>query len=217
MNLKNILTLSIFGTFLLYACKTDTKSEENTEKPTEENESFIAIQELFEVSTFENSDQLNLLKELEICTLDSAKLVDPRMSYCTAANFKFFPLQKSISEKNGFILLIKAGTGGFPLRRLLIFQRERGELVKVNGFVANLIGRIPSDTGYDDLLLRFNSKDGNEIMFYNCLFVWDGSRYQYKQVEVIEGANWGGNVKAHLKDSISKEIYQDIMNKEMIF
>jgi len=64
--------------------------------------------------------------------------------------------------------------------------------------------------------LRFNDKDQGEDVFYNCVFTWDGMKYKYKSVEVIEGANWGGPVKAELKDSISKEVEKDIIKNGMI-
>ncbi|MBU2019793.1 MAG: hypothetical protein KJ941_09115 [Bacteroidetes bacterium] len=212
-----IIIYSLLMVLFFTACKNENDANSSDQEVTENKTDFQPIEELFSSTDFEKPFYLELLQELNICTIDSSKLIDPKTSYCSAANYKFFPLQKDLSEKNGFVLLIKAGTGNFPLRRLLIFQRERGKLVKVNGFVANIIGRIPSESGYDDLLLRFNDKDGNEDMFYNCLFTWEEGQYQYKQVDVIEGANWGGTVKAEFKDSISKEIYQNILNNQMIF
>lgn len=207
----------LVSAMLLSACKTENTNSEETEKNSVEKEGFEYIQELFDQTDFDNPVHLELLKEIKICTLDTMAAKKPGASLCSAENFKFFPLRKDLNEKNGFLLLVKATTGGFPLRRLLVFQRERGELVKANGFVANLIGRIPTESGYDDLLLRFNDKDGTEDMFYNCVFTWNGSQYQFKQVDVIEGSNWGGPVKAQFKDSISKEIYQNILNNQMVF
>lgn len=201
----------------LVACNSG-KSDEDIQQSVkiEESEDFENIEELFDQTSFKDTTELNLLQEIQICSLDENLLAKGAIP-CNPMNFKFFPLIKGGELNNGFMLLVKAGTGGFPLRRLLIFQRERGKLVKVNGFVSNLIGRIPNQSGYDDLLLRFNDKDGTEDMFYNCLFTWNGSQYIYKQVEVIEGRNWGGPVKAQFKDSISNEIYQNILNNKMIF
>ena len=112
---------------------------------------------------------------------------------------------------------IKAKTNGFPLRRLLIFIRETEGLVKVNGFVANLIGVQKSPSKHDDLLLRFSDEDQGQNVYYNCLFTWNGTTYKYKSAEAIYGSNWGGPVKAELKDSISKEVEKDIIKNKMIF
>lgn len=212
------LLFSLFLVSTLMGCKSgdSTETEVADNVKIEEVKDFENIEELFDQTTFSDSNELALLQEIQICTLDSEALSKGAIP-CDPGNFKFFPLIKGGDLNNGFILLVKSGTGGFPLRRLLIFQRERGKLVKVNGFVSNLIGRVPSKSGYDDLLLRFNDKDGTEDMFYNCLFTWNGSQYIYKQVEVIEGRNWGGRVKAEMKDSISNEIYQNILNNKMIF
>lgn len=203
-----VLTLAIFS-----ACKNDQGTENGNDNPVENVEKsaeFVPIQELFAETEFGSKTEPELLKEIKICS-DSAGVP------CSAENFKFFPLKKNQGLENGFILLIKAETGGFPLRRVLVFERENGKLVKANGFVANLIGRHPSSGDYDDLLLRFNDKDQGEDIFYNCLFHWEKGRYQFKQVEVIQGANWGGPVKPEFKDSVSQEVYQTIINNQMIF
>ena len=136
---------------------------------------------------------------------------------CSPRFFELLPISESILLENGFILQVKSKVNGFPLRRLLIFVRERDQLVKVNGFVGNLIGTMKTPSKYNDLVLRFNDKDQGEDVFYNCLFSWDGTAYKYKSAEQIYGPGWGGDVKAVLKDSISKEVYKDIMENKMIF
>lgn len=216
--MKISITLFFVLFTVLVGCKneTDELDKQKTEK-IEDKEGFQDIEILFDETEFSDPVMKELLLELKICSEDENLLQTSEVPPCTAEKFKFLPLQNKLSLRNGFILLIKAKTAGFPLRRILIFQRERGNLVKTNGFVANIIGRTKSPSGYDDLLLRFNDNDQGEDMFYNCLFTWEEGKYQYKQVEVIQGANWGGPVKAIYKDSISKEIYQNIMNNEMIF
>lgn len=207
---KKIAFYSAFFSLVLAGCKSDLPADSTGSSNIEESEQFEPIEELFTETTFSDSLQPRLLQELGICS-------DTTATPCSAENFKFFPLQKKGSLENGFILLIKAETGGFPLRRTLVFQRERGELVKINGFVANLIGRYPQASGYDDLLLRFRDKDGNQMIFYNCLFTWKEGKYEFKQVEVIQGEGWGGPVKSNLKDSVSQDVYQSILNNQMIF
>jgi hypothetical protein len=216
--MKKIVIYLLTTLVLFSACKSEPVRDENTKtEKIEDTEGFQGIEVLFDETEFSDPVMKELLLELKICSDDENLIATSEIPPCTFEKFKFIPLRKDLSLKNGFILLIKAQTGGFPLRRLLIFQRERGNLIKTNGFVANIIGRTKSESGYDDLLLRFNDKEQGEDMFYNCLFTWQDGKYQYKQVEAIQGANWGGPVKAIYKDSISKEIYQNIVNNEMIF
>ncbi len=182
-------------------------------------EKVVEIEELFDSTAFSNPIMLDLLNEIQICQMDTATVKNPQAIPCSPEYFKFYPLSPSIQLENGFILLIKATAGGFPLRRVLVFQRERGELVKVNGFVANLIGRVKNESGYDDLLLRFRDLEGTQPVLYNCLFKWNGMQFEYRQVEEIiyPQANAGGKVKASLKDSISVEILENIKKNKMIF
>lgn len=194
------------------------KPKTSTTNSVEDVKGFKPMEILFDDKKFGSQEEKELLLELKICTEDPLLLKTSEMPPCSPENFKFLPLSKDISIKNGFLLLIKAETGGFPLRRLLVFQRERGELVKVNGFVANIIGRNPTASGYDDLLLRFYDKDdGGFKLFYNCLFTWEDGQYQFKEVDVIEGPNWGGKVKKEHKVETSKDIYQRITENKMIF
>jgi hypothetical protein len=213
-----IVVFTILSSLLVFtSCKSDSiantdESSSQVSLPSDIEE----IEVLFDHQGFSDSIMPRLLKEINICQEDTVHRAQGAIP-CSADYFKFFPLADNMKLDNGFILLIKANAGGFPLRRVLVFQRERGELIKLNGFVANIIGRVKSKTGYNDLILRFRDKDGEEDMFYNCLFKWNGSSFEYKQVDVIEGKGWGGKVKAQFKDSISLEIYQNIMRNKMIF
>ena len=125
-------------------------------------------------------------------------------------------MRDDMPVENAFLLQIKSKVGGIKLRRLVTFVRERGELVKVNTFVANLIGTRRSKTHYNDLILRFNDNIDGEIVFYNCIFSWDGTRYKFQSVELIEGATWRQRLKPEFKDSVSNDIYQTLLKNEMI-
>lgn len=221
------MTKQLFFTGLLLlaitACKSDGADidDEQTRKSEatkiEEDAGFENIEVLFDDKKFGSADEQALLGELKICSSDPEMTTNSEIAPCSPENFKFLPLRKDLSLKNGFILLIKAETGGFPLRRTLVFQRERGVLVKANGFVANVIGRVTTPSGYDDLLLRFQDKDGEGKMWYNCTFTWKDGTYEYKQVERIEGPNWGGPVMDKFKKETSKDVYEAITNNKMIF
>jgi hypothetical protein len=221
--MKKQLYFSLLVLIAFSACKSDsdTPEGEDTKKSEaskiEEKTGFQEVEILFDDKKFGSADEKALLDELKICSTDPELTTNSEIAPCSPENFKFLPLRKDLSIKNGFILLIKAETAGFPLRRMLVFQRERGELVKANGFVANIIGRVSTSSGYDDLLLRFQDKDGEGKMWYNCTFTWKDGTYEYKQVERIEGPNWGGPVIDKYKKETSKDVYQAITDNKMIF
>ncbi len=222
--MKNTIIFLFFVSLLVVSCKSDKEDDKeadgkkSTVKKVENEKGFQDIEILFNDKKFSSEEELTLLQEIRICSTDPALTTNSEIPQCLPDNFKLLKLHNNITLKNGFILLIKAETGGFPLRRTLVFQRERGELVKANGFVGNLIGRVPSKSGYDDLLMRFRDKDEAGFpMFYNCLFTWKDGKYEYKQVEAIEGPNWGGPVKEEFKKETSKEVYQSIINNNMLF
>lgn len=209
-----IFTLS----FLLFSCSSDDTSKMPTNE-TPENKPLVVknIETLFDKDQFDDPKKIELLEELHVCTTNNKVTGDYMNPNCSPRFFNLLPFIENVPLENAFLIQVKAKTNGFPLRRLLIFIREKGELVKVNGFVANLIGTKKSITKHDDLILRFNDKDQGQDVFYNCLFTWNGTSYKYKSVEVIEGPGWGGAVKAELKDSISIEVEKDINKNKMIF
>ncbi len=212
------------GLFLiafLFSCNSEEKSNsentslKNKQIPTEN--SIKNIETLFDKDQFDDPKKAELLQELKICSDKNKGPEDYMNPSCTPRFFNLFPFADDVSLENAFILQVKSKVNGFPLRRLLIFVREKGQLVKINGFVANLIGRKKSTTKHDDLLLRFNNKDQGQDVFFNCLFKWNAGSYKYHSVEAIEGVNWGGPVKAELKDSISIQVEKDILANKMIF
>ena len=202
---------------VLFSCASDDNEEEQNQNNVEIKESDIQeIETLFDKDEFDDLTKVELLKELKICSDKNTSNEDYMHPSCSPRFFELFAYSDKEPLNNAFVLLTKSKTYGFPLRRIAVFAREKGRLVKVNEFVANLIAMQKSNSGSKDLILRFNDKDQGEDVFYNCVFTWDGMKYKYKSVEVIEGANWGGPVKAELKDSISKEVEKDIIKNGMI-
>lgn len=212
-------------TLVLFACSSedglDNISKEiikdelkNINQDSVETEEIVT---LFDSDVFENPIKEELLKELKVCSDDNKGPEDYLHPSCTPRFFEIFDVSKDTPLESAFILQMKAKTNDFPLRRLVVFVRERGNLIKVNGFVANLIERRLNLSGFDDLVLRFKDKDHGQDIFYNCLFKWSGTNYEYHSVEVIEGIGWGGPVKKELKDSVSLEVFKDIQKNKMIF
>jgi hypothetical protein len=199
----------------LFSCSGE--DDQVSKKDTDTSVSDITgIETLFNVDNFEDAKHLELLKELKICSefqKDTSNYMEPA---CSPRFFRVFPMRDDAPVENAFLLQIKSKVGGIKLRRLVTFVREKGQLVKVNTFVANLIGTRTSKSHYKDLILRFNDKIEGEIIFYNCLFAWDGKKYTFKSVELIEGSDWRQRLKPEFKDSVSNDIYTTLVRNEMI-
>ncbi len=214
INQLRFVVFAVLAGTILFACSEDEEKKKGHEQAQGD---LVGIETLFDQNSFEDPSMEGLLKELNLCNDTTRSLEDYMNPACSPRFFRFFKLTENTPIENGFLLQVKSKVSGFPLRRLLIFVRENGQLVKVNGFVANLIGRRKSDTAYDDLLLRFNDNVEGEITFYNCFYRWNGAKYEFLSVEVIEGANWGGPVKKELKDSMGIEIQKEISDNGMLF
>ena len=197
---------------ILVSCKEEPKKKQV--KPITKIGTQTDISYEFNETTFPSNTEFSLLKELKICDVNQRDLNNFMVPACNPKYFKFFPINEKKKLNDVFLLLIKSKVQGFPLRRVLIFEREGKELVKVNGFVATLIGKKKSASGYDDLILRFNdSVEMGDIVFYNCLFVWKDKHYVFKQVEQINDAN----IKAQFQDSMNVEIEKAITKNRMVF
>jgi hypothetical protein len=199
----------------LFSCSGE--EDQVSKKDTDTSVSDITgIETLFNVDNFEDAKHLELLKELKICSefqKDTSNYMEPA---CSPRFFRVFPMRDDAPVENAFLLQIKSKVGGIKLRRLVTFVREKGQLVKVNTFVANLIGTRTAKSHYKDLILRFNDNIEGEIIFYNCLFAWDGKKYTFKSVELIEGSDWRQRLKPEFKDSVSNDIYTTLVRNEMI-
>ncbi len=211
--MKFNLVFSFILLFLLFACKNDVEPVETNVKIKKVGDQ-TNIETLFDQTTFPSSDEPNLLKELEICNVKQRDLQNHLDPACNPKFFRFFSFIENKKLKDAFLLQIKARVNDFPLRRLLVFEREKGVLVKVNGFVANLIGTRISKTKHADLILRFNDNAGaGDIIFYNCLYQWENNHYVFKKVEQINDAN----VKSEFQDSMNVVISKVIRNNRMEF
>lgn len=199
---------------VLTACRGEVEPETEIETPVEQtvNPRETQIEVVFDEKHFEKDTMQGLLKELGLgmCNPDELSEENYKLPPCSPKFFKFFPYKQKVGIENAFVLLIKARVHDFPLRRVFVFQREKGNLVKVNGFVANLIGKRKSDSGYDDLILRFADEDQNH---FNCLYVWRNKRYEYARVEQINDAD----IKKEFQDSMNVEIHDVLKKNRMEF
>lgn len=175
------------------------------EKKNEIVEAEKELEVLFDETVFRDDQSLPLLRELgeSICNPAEKDLENYIRPACNPKFFKFFPFRDKVPMKDAFVLLIKARVHGFPIRRTFVYQREKGKLVKVNGFAANLIGLRRSDSGYKDLVLRFSDEYQNH---FNCLYVWRSNHYEFEKVEEINDAS----IKKEFQDSMNTEIHKVI-------
>jgi hypothetical protein len=153
------------------------------------------------------------LKEIGIC--DSTQADDKNLDNpsCSPRFFRFFKLNKGKELKDGFMLLVRAGVNAFPVRRLLIFERENGQLVKTNGFVGYIIERRVVAGNYDDIVVRFFERYENQKYFYNCLYTWENGRYVYVNCEAINDAK----LKPEKADSVSIEVEKILNENKLVF
>jgi hypothetical protein len=210
--MKKLLVIIVLFIFV-YSCQSETERI-NTEKPKIDikNVDSSNIEILFNETTFSSETELKLLKELGLgmCDPNQKDLSNYKVPACDPKFFKFISFNKNTPLKNGFLLLVKSMVHDFPLRRLFVFQRIDGKLEKVNGFIANLIGKRPSKSGYEDLVLRFRDEDQN---FFNCIYVWNINHYEFDRVEQINDAN----IKAIYQDSMNLDIQKMIELKRLQF
>lgn len=214
--------LGIFAILLITSCQ----DEPDVIDPIE-NDNAISVNTgeikhyeiLFDETEFPEDLHQSLLNELNIC--DSLGSTPTGCTPCIAENFKLLEYKNDKTIKDAFLLQVKALTilkgqeGQLPMRHLIIFERENGVLVKVNGFRGKLIATRESDTGAKDLVVRFYVPE--DKAFLNCLFVWTGAKYRFQSVEAIDGAGGHGAVKDEVKEEVSKEVYQSLIKNSLLF
>ncbi len=214
--MKNFLYIFLI-VFSITACKSDVDPVESGETALD-TEVIEDRTTQFNDDSFEGDGDQQLLAELNICELtDSLEAI----ADCSPENFKIIPVSDAIPVKDAFILQAKAGIAlkGAnrplpPVRHIFVYVRENGSLVQTNGFRGDLIATSKGEKGNDIVLALYLKED--ETLFH-CLYTWDGERYSF---ESVEGLDWGEGVKTlkdDMKDSVSNDIYNSIMNSNLIF
>jgi hypothetical protein len=208
--MKKLFAIGLLGMILLNACKSEpenTVEDDNVEVPAAAPAQ-KDIEVLFNEKSFADPKMVDLLHELNICDPKQKDLTDYNDPACIPEFFKFFPFIENVPVQNAFLLLVKSRVHGYNVRRLFVFQREAGQLVQVNRFIANLIGTRKSASKHDDLVLRFFDQDANS---FNCVYTWQGNKYAMKAVEQINDAN----VKADFQDSMNVEINKVLIDNQL--
>jgi hypothetical protein len=135
------------------------------EKPVKETSRIDYISTDFNQNTFTDGNELKLLKELKLC---DTTILDGQLGSCSPKFFRFFKLNDAVSLKNAFLLLVNGAAypndpENFKSRRILIFDREKGQLVLTNTIKGNVIERRKNGPStYDDLVIRFRLDEYDE-------------------------------------------------------
>ena len=209
--MRQLVLTGFCFTFLLVSCNgNETVPEDPKGKEKEETvkEPEKELEVLFQETTFTDDQSLLLLRELGegVCNPAEKDLENYIRPACNPKFFKLFAFRENVPMKDAFVMLVKARVHNFPIRRTFIYQREKGKLIKVNGFAANLIGLRKAASGYKDLVLRFNDEDQNH---FNCVYTWRSMHYEFDRVEQINDAD----VKKEFQDSMNVEIHTLIESK----
>lgn len=209
--------LYIASIFLFLSC-------DNEEEPVVVSEvHFDNIETIFAPGEFSDSVKVQLLEELRMC---DSRIPQSDTSYmyapCAPSNFKFLSFNEQKELKNSFMIQIKAlsvlpGSQGVPLpvRHLMIFEREAGQLVKVNGFRGNLIGWRNGKEDEKDLMIRFYIP--KDETYANCTFTWNGGKYDFASAISVDWGQGDMDIKPDVRDSVSNMIYTDLINNSLLF
>lgn len=205
------LTIIIFG-FLLFSC--DTTEDKNSTK--EEFKSEITeISTLFDETSFDEKLKYELLAETRICQPYYSDTMPEGRVPCTPKHFAFYEYNHKRELENAFLLQVKAGVNGYNYRRLLIFAREKGDLVVMNGINGYLVEKRSRPNEIDDLVVAIIDDLGNDKFDrYDVLIRYKDGKYHF--VEAI-GDLYGKFESEELKENASKMIKERIKEKELIF
>ncbi|WP_139230230.1 hypothetical protein [Lishizhenia tianjinensis] len=174
------------------------------------SENKVEISSTFENKTFQDSIEMALLNEINICydTLhpDERK---KGMSLCSPENFAFYTYSDKISLENGFLLQVKAGVNDYPIRRLLFFIRENGRLVSMNNVQGYLVEKRHNPSGFDDLVVSLVDNLDGTYQRYDVLLQYQEGKYHLVEALAdlygpIETPEMKKNAKAFFEERIRK-------------
>jgi len=172
------------------------------------------ISTLFDKTEFPEAYLEQLLTEIKICNPQIEQLQADGTAPCSPNYFQFYSYNTHRKIEDAFMIQVKKGVNGFPYRRLLIFTREKGTLVKMNGIIGYLVEKRPSPSGIDDLVVAVVDNIGGYYDRYDVLIRYENGKYQF--VEAIGDLEGPFNTK-ELKEEASKQIKKRIEEKELIF
>ena len=155
-----------------------------------------------------------LLLELNLCSDTNSVPLDLSCLKDTL----FLPIRNDIDLSDGFVLMAKYDLESKPVLRTYVFERNPDDsLMQTNKFSGFLVNIRESNSGYNDILLRFIEIEENKKYFYNCWFTYnkEESRYGYMECfSINQEAKTGYQFDVYSSKSASKE-YKRQTDKEV--
>src|SRR5690554_96609 len=175
----------------------------------------VKVETLFTSTGFDDKIYYELLIETHLCNPNYDPAKNDKTTPCSARFFEFHPYNHKRKIQDAFLLQVKAGVNNYPYRRLLIFVREKGNLVLMNGIVGYLVERISRPNEIDDLIVAvFDDLGNDKFDRYDVLIRYNEGKYHF--VEAV-GDLQGTFNTPELKERASKAILERINEKELIF
>ena len=198
--------------FLLFSCETEVKKSNSTDDFKSDT---TKISTLFDQQSFDEKLKYELLAETRICQPFYTDSMPPGVVPCTPQYFAFYEYNHKRELKDAFLLQVKAGVNNYDYRRLLIFTREKGKLVQMNGIIGYLVEKRSRPNEIDDLVVAIIDDLGNnKFDRYDVLIRYKDGKYHF--VEAI-GDLYGKFDTKELKEKASKMIKERIEEKNLIF
>lgn len=195
--------------------KYDSISNQKDATSPDSNSDTTVAEMLFSPEGFEDKKYYELLMETHLCDPSYNKKDPEGKTPCSSRLFKFYPYNHKREINDAFMLQLKAGVNNYPYRRLLIFVRENGKLVLMNGIVGYLVKRIAQPNEIDDLIVGVIDDLGdNNFSRYDVLLHYKDGKYRF--VEAL-GDLHGNFDTPELKKKATKAIKKRINDKELIF
>ncbi|MGM0478324.1 MAG: hypothetical protein ACQERC_03800 [Bacteroidota bacterium] len=208
-------SIIIFLVILLsYSCESDSSHPNEQEGDQFVSDTIKAPAE-FSNEGFDDKLKYELLLEAHICNPNYSDTTSDNTVPCSSRFFRFFEWNRKRNLDNAFMLQVHAGVNNYPYRRLLIFTREEGELILVNGINGYLIEQRTRPNEIDDLVVGIIDDLGNNNFDrYDVVLRYEDGKYQFK--EAI-GDLKGPFESDTLKEAASRAIKRRIEEKELIF
>lgn len=215
-----------FVLLLTQGCKTDTTDQPEI-KPSQKNrttDTFSQPQKEYDedieilfnssssqIPTVKNSFEDSLLQAVKICNPQEKDLKNYRYPACNPKFFKILPTVSGATKKDHFLILCKSGVAGFPMRRVIVYEREGNDYIISNTFLADIIGFEKNPhSDHKDLILQFMDEDENR---FECLYSWKQGRYSYQKVLKINRSR----IKAEYVDSMKVVIANEIKRMKLSY
>lgn len=213
MSFKNYISLHLIGIFILLSCN----NQNETQIEEEFKSTITSVTTLFDLDEFKFENAEKLLEEIRICdpTLsDSSKNIIRGTVPCSPSYFAFYEYNHNQTIDNAFVLQVRKGVNDFDYRRMLIFTRENGNLVLMNGVVGYLVEKRTRPNGIDDLLVAIVDNIGGKYERYDVLLRYEAGKYHFHEaVGDLQGVFDDEDLKKRATVAIEKRIKQ----KKLIF